>query len=324
MRYFFTLITLLFITASVRAADYPTNTITMVVPFSAGGASDNVARPLAQAMSKISGQRVIVLNKPGASSQIGISYVAEAKPDGYTILLALPNILSNPFANRLTGKDTPYRVDQFAPIARVTSDPTILAVRADSKWKSIQDLITDAKANPGKYSYGSAGLYSPAHISALLFLHAAGLDILHIPYNGGGELTVATLGGQVDMGFNTNATLSQHFRANKLRPLVVQSDERLANIPDTPSTKDLGYDASYAYWAGIFAPAGTPQDIQEKLRELVAAAVKHPDFVNPMTTAGANISYLNAPEFQAFLTKDSKRQEEVLNASAKTQPAPGK
>jgi tripartite-type tricarboxylate transporter receptor subunit TctC len=295
------------------ADTYPSKPITIIVPFSPGGASDNVARPLAQAMSKVLNERVIVVNKVGAGGGIGMAFASKAAPDGYTLMLGLPSISSIPVTDKMTGKAPSYSTDQFEAIARITSDPTIVAIRADSKWKNFADFLKDAKAQPGKISYSSAGMYSVSHISMLRLTHAAGIDMLHVPYGGGGELIMALRGGQVELGSNTYGSLSQHIKTGKLRALIVQGTERLPELPDTPTTKDLGYDATYEFWAGLFAPAGLPADVKTKLRDTVRKVAADPEFAQALKGSGTVVRYLDAPEFEKFWREDEKGQIAVLN-----------
>jgi len=300
--------------AQPAAADtYPSRYITMIVPFSPGGTSDTVVRPLAEVMGKIMGQRVIVVNKPGAGGAIGMAFASKAAPDGYTLMMALPSISSIPVTDKLSGKAPSYSTNQFEAIARITSDPTIVMMRANAKWKNFDDFVKDAKARPGQIAYSSAGVYSVSHVSMLRLTQAVGIDLLHVPYGGGGELITAVLGSQVDLGSNTYSTLSPFFEAGKLRPLIVQGSERMPGWPDVPTTKDLGYDAAYEFWSGVFAPAGLPADIKTKLREVIKKAAADPEFVNAMKQLRTEVRYLDAPEFDRFWREDERGQITVLN-----------
>lgn len=299
------------------ADTYPSKPITIIVPFSPGGASDNVARPLALTMSRVMNERVIVVNKVGAGGGIGMAFASKAAPDGYTLMLGLPSISSIPVTDKLTGKHPSYTTDQFEAIARITSDPTIVAIRSDSKWKNFADFLKDAKARPGQINYSSAGMYSVSHVSMLMLTHAAGIDMLHVPYGGGGELIMALLGGQVELGSNTYGSLSQHIIGGKLRALIVQGNERLPELPDTPTTKELGYDATYEFWTGLFAPAGLPADVKTKLREAVKQVAMDPEFARALKGSGTVVRYLDAPEFDKFWRQDEKGQTTALNRLGK-------
>src|SRR6266498_3459112 len=177
---------------------YPSKPIALVVPFPPGGVADIVARPAADAMGRFLKQSVIIENKPGAGGGIGMGYVAKAKPDGYTLLLALSSISILPEADKVIGRPPLYQLDQLVPIARLTADPTVLAVRADSPWKTLQDFVDDARKRPGAINYGSSGNYGTMHIPMEMLAQAVGIKLTHVPFTGGGPAVVALLGGTVD------------------------------------------------------------------------------------------------------------------------------
>ena len=180
-----------------QAQDYPTKPVTMIVAFPPGGVAELVGRPLAASMEKSLGQPVILLNRPGAGGAVGTTVAAKAAPDGYTILMTLSSISIFPVSDPLEGKPAPYQISDFMPIALVTADPTVLVVRADSPYKTIQDFVAAAKANPGKINYSSSGVYGTLHVAMEMFAGAAGIELFHIPYQGGGPAVTALLGGQV-------------------------------------------------------------------------------------------------------------------------------
>lgn len=291
------------------AASYPARRITLVVPFTPGGTSDSIARPFAQVMSKVAGVPVVVLNKPGANGEVGTAYVAHSRADGYTILIALQSFMTAPITDRMTGRKPVFKESELEPIARITSDPTIVATYAGSKWKTLTEFVEDAKAHPGQLTFSSAGAYSVDDISMLLLSHSAGINVQQVPFNGGGEVIMALLGKQVDLGSNTYGTLSPYFKSGQLRPLVVQGDERLPQLPNVPTTGELGYeDAAYAFWTGIFAPAATPKDIVAKLREITKKTVESPAFVKAIAHLGDTIAYLDKPQFITFMQTNGKHQ----------------
>ncbi len=174
---------------------FPSRPITMVVPFPPGGVADIIGRPVADAMSRALGGPVVVENKGGAGGGIGMSYVAKSKPDGYTVLLALSSISILPEADKITGRAAMYQFRDFVPIARFTADPTVLAVRADSPWKTLAEFVADAKKRPGAITYGSSGNYGTMHVPMEMFAANAGLKLLHVPFTGAGPAVVALLGG---------------------------------------------------------------------------------------------------------------------------------
>src|SRR2546421_12922943 len=188
------IVTLAFV-GSAFAQDYPTKPITMVVPFPPGGVAEIVGRPLASVMEKTLKQPVILINRPGAGGAVGMASVAKAPPDGYTLLVGLSSISIFPVSERINGKQPPYELKDFAPIALVTADPTVLVVRADGPYKTVKDFVDAAKANPGKINYSSSGVYGTLHVAMEIFANAAGIKLFHVPYQGGGPAVTALLGG---------------------------------------------------------------------------------------------------------------------------------
>ena len=197
------------------AAETTDRVINLIVPLAPGGIADITARPLAVPLSKDLGQPVIVENKIGAGGAVGMAYAAKQKPDGNTLLMALSSILIIPEAEKVSGKPQSYTMANFTPIALVSADPTVLVVRADSPWKTVGDLIKDAKANPGKYSYSSSGIYGTTHVAQAMLWQAAGVDLVHVPYNGGGPSMTALLGGQVDVVAQAPGTAAAHQKAGQ-------------------------------------------------------------------------------------------------------------
>ncbi len=293
--------------AAFAQEQYPSRPITMVVAFPPGGVADITARPTAIAMERVLKQRVIVENRPGAAGATGNAYVAHARPDGYTLLMALSSISVIPEAERLQGKKPPYELSDFAPIALISADPVVLVVREDSPWKTVKDFVADAKQRPGKISYSSSGIFGALHMPFALLESATGTTLWHVPYNGGGPAVQALLGGQVDSTVGGPAAMIGQIRAKKFRPLASFGGKRLASLPDVPTLKELGIDAEYYIWAGILAPAATPAPIQQKLRDAVRQAVNDPDFKNAMAKVETPVSYLDAPEFRSYWDADARK-----------------
>ena len=296
---------------------YPSKPIVLVVPFPPGGVADIVARPAADAMGRFLKQPVVIENKPGAGGGIGMGYVAKAKPDGYTLLLALSSISILPEADKVIGRPPLYQLDQLVPIARLTADPTVLAVRADAPWKTLQELVADAKRRPGAITYGSSGNYGTMHMPMEMFAAAAGIKLLHVPYTGGGPAVVALLGGNVDAISSGPSTVIQHVKAGKLRVLASWGDKRLASLPDTPTLSEAGFDAVFFQWSALFAPAGTPEPVLAKLREAARAVAADSKFAATMATVETPIQYLDAPELQSFWDADAKKLADVVRRVGK-------
>jgi tripartite-type tricarboxylate transporter receptor subunit TctC len=305
-----------------QAQDYPTKPITMIVAFPPGGVAELVGRPLAASMEKTLGQPVIILNRPGAGGAIGTTAAAKAAPDGYTILMTLSSISIFPVSDPLEGKPAPYQISDFMPIALVTADPTVLVVRADSPYKTIQDFVAAAKANPGKINYSSSGIYGTLHVAMEMFAGAAGIELFHVPYQGGGPAVTALLGGQVQALASGPAAAVGQIKGGKMRALAGWGAQRLALMPELPTFKELGYkDVEFYIWSGVVAPAAVPPNVQHKLRAAVRAAVADPQFVSAMAKVSTPINYLDAPEFKDFWVADAARLrvavEKIGKAAAK-------
>ena len=292
---------------AIAQETYPTRPIQMVVPFPPGGVADITGRPTAQVMGRLLKQSVVVVNKPGAGGSVGAASAARATPDGYTILMALSSISVLPVADRLQGRPPAYELDQFAPLALISADPTVLVVRADGPYKTLKDFVDAAKAKPGTINYGSSGVYGTLHVAMEILAGAADIKLFHIPYQGGGPAVAALLGGQIEaLASGPSAAIGQ-IKAGKMRALAVWGDKRLASMPDVPSMKELGYDATFYIWSGLFAPAGTPPAILATLRDALRRTAEDGEFKETMAKVETPIAYLDAPEFKIFLDRDAAR-----------------
>ena len=296
---------------------YPSKPVTLIVPFPPGGVADIVGRPFADALSRELKTPVIIENKAGAGGGIGIGFVAKAKPDGYTLLLALSSISILPAADKVIGRPPLYQLDQLTPIARLTADPTVLAVRADSPWKTLQDFVDDARKRPGAINYGSSGNYGTMHIPMEMFAQNAGIKLTHVPFTGAGPAIVALLGGTIDAAASGPSTVIQHVKANKLRVLASWGDKRLASLPDVPTLAESGYDVVFFQWSGLFVPTGTPEPVIAKLREAARAAAADTRFVGALAAVETPIQYLDAPDMQKFWASDAKKLGEAVTRVGK-------
>ena len=299
----------LVVSAPAGAQDaFPSRPITIVAPFPPGGVADLTARPVAAAMEKVLKSPVGVVNKTGAAGAVGMQSVAVAKPDGYTLLLALSSISIIPEADKIFDRKPAFTVDQFAPIALISADPTVLVVPADKPWKSARDFIEDAKNRPGQISYSSSGIYGTLHMAMELLSHAAGIKLRHVPHAGAGPALTAILGGHVDALASGPAVVLPHIKAGKLRALAGWGDKRVAALPDVPTFKELGYpDAEFYIWAGLFAPKATPEGVLTRLRSAVRDAVSDPDFKAAMDKLETPIAFKQGEEFQRFFDADARR-----------------
>lgn len=307
--------------STARAQDaYPTKPVSVVVPFSPGGISDVIGRPFVHSLGKALKQSFIIENRPGAGGGVGMAYAARAKPDGYTLMVALSSISAIPASDRLFGRPPAYEIKQFAPIALISADPAFLVVRADSPWKTVKDLVEAAKAKPGGIPYGSTGNYGTMHVGMEMFAHAAGIKMNHIPYGGGGQQVAAIVGNQVEAITQLPATIAGQIAGGKLKALATFAPARVAGFPEVPTMKELGFpEVEYFVWTGFFAPAGTPPEVLAALRRGAREVVQDPEFRSAMEKLRAPIVYKDADEFQAYLDADAKRLTAVIQKIGKVE-----
>jgi tripartite-type tricarboxylate transporter receptor subunit TctC len=298
---------------------YPSKPITMIVPFPPGGVADIVGRPLASQMEKALKQPVVVVNRTGAGGAVGMASVAKAAPDGYTILMALSSISIFPVSDRINGKTPSYEMKDFAPIALITADPTVLVVSADSPWKNLKEFVESAKAYPGKINYSSSGVYGTLHVAMEIFANSAGIKLFHVPYQGGGPALTALLGGQVHALASGPAPAVGQIKAGKMRALASWSTERLPLMPEVPTFKELGYDAEFYIWSGVFAPAAIPTPVLDRLRAAVREAANSAEFKGAMEKVQTPVSYLDAPAFRTYWERDAARLKVALEKIGKVE-----
>ncbi|HEX5128402.1 MAG TPA: tripartite tricarboxylate transporter substrate binding protein [Usitatibacter sp.] len=305
--------------AVLAQSEYPDRAITMVVPFPPGGVADITARPVAAAMSNFLKHPVVVENKAGAGGGVGMQHVARSKPDGYTILLALSSISIIPEADKVLGRDQMYQLSQLVPIARFTADPTVLAVKADAPWKSAKEFLDAAKKEPGKIPYGSSGNYGTMHVPMEMLNASAGTKMLHVPFTGAGPAVVALLGGQVQALSTGPSSIMGHYKGGKVRVLATWGESRHPALPDVPTLKELGYDAQFSQWTGLFVPAGTPEPVIAKLREAARAAIEDPIFKAALAKVETPVQYLDQPQFKAFWDNDARKLADVVKKIGKVE-----
>jgi tripartite-type tricarboxylate transporter receptor subunit TctC len=291
---------------------FPNRPITIVAPFPPGGVADLTARPVAAAMEKILKNPVVVVNKTGAAGAVGMSFVANSKPDGYNLLMALSSISIIPEADKLFDRKPAYTIDQFTPLALVSADPTILVVRAESPWKTVKDFVADAKKRPEQISYSSSGIYGTLHMAMEMLSHSAGIKLKHVPYGGAGPALTAVLGGHQDALASGPAVVIPQIKGGKLRPLAGWGAKRVAALPDVATFKELGYDVEFYIWAGMFAPKGTPEPVLKKLRDALKQTVQEAEFKDAMNKMQTPIAYMDAGEFQKFVDKDATMLAEAI------------
>ena len=255
---------------------WPTKRITYVVPFAPGGNTDTLARIISEKLTGTLGQPVIVDNKPGAGGNIGSDFVAKAKPDGYTIL---GGTISSHAINSSIYPKMPYDATKdFEPITLIASSPLVLAVPANSPYKTAKDLLAAAKAKPGDLTFASAGTGTSPHLAGELLKSVAHVDVTHVPYKGSGPAVTDLIAGHVQFMFDTALIVGPHIKAGKLRPLAVTSSKRVKTLPDVPTLVEAGVPGyEIGSWQAIFAPAGTPKPIVQKLNTSIVGVLKMPD-----------------------------------------------
>ena len=287
---------------------WPTRTVTMIVPFPPGGQADLAARPVAAALEKVLGHPVIVENRGGGGGSIGNAAAARAAPDGYTLLMSLSSLVVLPEADRILGRTPAYEASQLTPVARVLADPTLLAVPASAPWKTLAELIEDARKRPAAIPYGSSGTYGTLHVSMEMFAAAAGIKLLHVPFQGAGPAVKALLGGEVQALASAPGVLKAHVDAGTVRVLANWGGARVPSFPNLPTFKELGFpDVEFYIWAGLFAPKGLPEPILDRLAEATKQAMSDPQTTRAFEAAGSPPAYLDAAAFQQFIDKDGAR-----------------
>jgi tripartite-type tricarboxylate transporter receptor subunit TctC len=304
---------------AIAQGSWPTRSITMIVPFPPGGLADLVARPVAEAMSRELGQPVVIENKAGAGGGIGMSLAAKSKPDGYTMVMALSSLTVLPEADVVLGRAPMFALNDLRPVARYTADPTVLAVRADSPWKSVQDFIDDARKRPGAINYGSSGNYGTMHVPMEILAQTTGSKLTHIPFTGAGPAVVALLGGQIDAVSTGPATVLQHVKAGKLRVLGHWGNGKLASMPEVTSLKDAGFNAEYAQWSGLFIPSATPEPVAQRIRAAARAAAQDAKVREVILGAGSPVQFQDSPDFEKYVQADAKRMVDVVKKIGKVE-----
>jgi tripartite-type tricarboxylate transporter receptor subunit TctC len=301
------LASILSVTGSAVADEpFPNRAITIVNPFPPGGQADLSGRPLAAALERVLKHPVVITNKPGAAGAVGMQSVAVAKPDGYTILITVPAISTIPEVDKLFGRTPTFTREQFTPLARINADPCVVVVNAEQPWKTLRELIDDAKKRPGQITYSSSGLYGASHVPMQMLLDAAGVTMRHLPTTGGGPATTAVLGGHAQLWCSTTGPAAPHVKSGKFRALAVTSAQRHPHF-DAPTLKELGYDVEYYLWIGLFAPKSTPAPVVKALREAVRQAVEDPALKSALEKIQSPLAYQDADDFRSWWEADAKR-----------------
>jgi tripartite-type tricarboxylate transporter receptor subunit TctC len=301
--------------SSAGAADaYPGKPVRIVVPFAAGGAIDIIVRASAQQLSKELGQPMVIDNRPGAGGNIGADMVAKSAADGYTLLAGTS---ATHGVNPALYAKLPYDARRdFAPVAHISGVPNVLVVTPASGMRSLDDLVRQARAHPGKLSYGSAGSGTSLHLAGELFRGAARVDLLHVPYKGAAPATTDLLGGQITMMFNTVPVALPLIRSGKLIALAVTARQRHFALPNVPTFAEQGYSSvESSTWVGLFAPAGTPREIVDKLAQAMERALREPSVVEMLRQQGAEPQFMGADAFARYVDSEIARWGSVVRAA---------
>jgi tripartite-type tricarboxylate transporter receptor subunit TctC len=296
------------LTTMAIALDYPTKTVQIIVPYPPGGTNDMTARILDTKLGSILGQPVIIVNKPGGGGAVGIKFASTAKPDGYTVLTSPPGIVMIPILNPGIG----FKLDDFTPIGVAVSLPSAITVKADAPWKTLEELVKDARKNPGKFTYSTAGPGTTPHFAGELFKVETGSDIIHVPMGGEAPAVTGLLGGHVDMTFVGLGAVSAHLKAGTLRALALMYPRRIKDFPDIPPTKELGYpNLMTTIWHGYFFPAKTPKEIVKKVAKAFETALKDKEVINKIEKTGMLVEGLILDEANKFFQNEEKKWSEV-------------
>ena len=296
-------------TAKKEEPKSPTKPIELIVPFAAGGGTDAVGRAFAEALKGVLKQDVVVVNKTGGGGAVGMAEGLKAKADGYTLTMVTRELVSLPLQGQ-----APFKTFDFKLIANINTDPTVIVVSTDSKYKTIEDLMADMKAKPDHLNFAAS--VTP-NFYALQFSQSTGMKFVTIPFNGAAPAITEILGGRADFGMYGPGEVKAQIEAGKLRPLAVMADKRFDGLKDVPTLKEKGFDVQTGTYRGIAVPAATPDAVAKVLEEAVAKAVQDAKFVDFMNKTYLGIDYKNATEYKQFLENDVKVLGPVIEAGKK-------
>ncbi len=299
--------------SAAMAQDYPNKPVRLIDPFPPGAITSNTARLLAQKFQEQTGQAMIVDHRPGGGTNLGGQLVARSAPDGYTLLLGTSTLAVNPSLYR----NMPYDpIKELAPIILMLRTPNVLAVSNKLPVRNVRELIAYARANPGKLNYASSGNGASNHLGMELFKSMANLDMVHVPFKGGAQASTALLGGQVQLMFSPESTVGPHHKAGTLRIIAVGGDKRIASLGDIPTVAESGVPGfETGVWLGLFAPAGTPAPIIDRINREANQALKDPKVLEVLQTAGLTPIGGTPDEMRKVLADDTVRMATVVKAS---------
>jgi len=295
------------------AQDFPTKAVKIVVPFTAGSATDILARTVGQKLGEMWSQTVVVENRPGAGGTIGAGIVAKSAPDGTTLMVHSSGHAANAFIYPALPYDT---LKDFVSVAPLAGQPNVLVVAPSTGYKTLADLISDARKRPGMLTFGSAGIGSGTHFNAEKFKLAAGVDTVHIPYKGTPEALTDVMTGRVTYFFSPISAALPHVHDGKLLVLAVSSGKRSSLLPAVPTVAEAGLAGfDYTLWVGVFAPAGTPLDVVDKINRSINRALADVDLKERLSSLGADTMSMTAAEFDAFMRSEMADAAKVVRAA---------
>lgn len=301
--------------AQTAGAEYPSKTIKIVVPFTAGSATDIMARVVGERLSASTGQAVVVENRPGAGGTLGSAQVARSEPDGYTLLVVSTGHVVNPTLYPGLGYDT---VGDFAGVSPLAALPSVLVVGAGSPIKSVAELIAAAKDKPGQLNYASAGVGSATHVNAEKFRSVAGIQVTHIPFKGTPETIVETSSGRVDFMFTPVLASIPSIRDNRMRALAVSTAKRSSALPDVPTVAEAGIPGFvFDFWIGLLAPVKTPRAVVNKLNAEIGRILAQPEIKERMAKLGAESMPMRPEQFDAYIKEEFMTLSAVMKAAPK-------
>jgi tripartite-type tricarboxylate transporter receptor subunit TctC len=297
--------------SGVSAQTYPSKPIRIVTPYNPGGTADIMARIVAQKLTEAWGHPVVVENRAGASGMIGADAVAKAAPDGYTLLAAYVTEIA--IVPSLYPKAPYDPVRDLAPVALTALTPMILVMTPSVPAKSVREFVALAKAKPGQYAYASAGSGSPAHLAGELLQRVAGIQLTHVPYKGGGQALTDTLAGHTALFFSSMPSAIPHIKAGRLRGIAISTAQRSSAAPDVPTVAESGgFEFDIGAWNGLFAPAGTPKAIIDKLNAEVSHSLTAPDVKERLASEGADTAAWSADQFRTFVNAEVAKYAKII------------
>lgn len=314
---FITLI--LFSQLVVAQGNYPNKPISMINPNPPGGFVDNVARNLSIVLQKKLNQPVIVINKPGANGSIGHAFVANAAPDGYTLLITSPSLVTQPAIDQMYNKNSSYTLNKLIPIAQITSDPAIILVNPQTNIKSIKELIQVAKSSNGQIAISSSGTYGATHLPMAMIEQNTGIKFRHVPTSGGAPAMNLALGGHVQAVASAPSVAYAQTQAGKLIPLAQSGAIRLPPFMEVPTLNESNIPVTYSLWTSIFAPAGTPENVVKELTKALKMSIQDEQFKTSLANGYSTLEYMDGEAFNSFWINEVKKLQDTVKQIGKVE-----